>query len=241
MIKVPRVSHWVRARVGNVVKHAAALAGIRVHLESEGRDYWEARARTYRGETESILEPGNPYFLAQQEFLRLLENISWQSALEAGCGFGWHLRAIRQSFPARTVAGLDFSYNQLREARAFVADPSVRLWQASAFSLPHQDNAFDLVFTSGVLMCVHPDRLADVLRELARVAKREVIVLEPALEHIDTPARLRIMHQASWHGHCFTPARGCGSAGRGSVSIHVVRLDPSCIPLSLFRAIKRQL
>jgi ubiquinone/menaquinone biosynthesis C-methylase UbiE len=188
-----------------------------------------------------MLNPVDPYYQAQQIFLDRLRGMEWTTALEVGCGFGWHLKAIQPAFPGRRVAGLDFSFGQLLEARTFIADPSVGLWQASAVSLPHRDSAFDVVFTSGLLMCIHPDRVPDVMRELARVAKRHVVVLEPAREHIETPEQLAIMQTAAWHGHWFGPAlEGAGLRVVDAFRFPSFASDPSRIPLSFFGTTKPQ-
>jgi hypothetical protein len=79
------------------------------------------------------------------------------------------------------------------------------------------------------------------MRELARVARRDVMVLEYAREHVDTPARRSIMQQASWHGHWFTASlEGAGLHVVDAFPFPSFASDLSRIPLSLFRATKAE-
>ena len=237
-----RVVNAVRSRTSLVVRRLANLAGLEVHRDSEARDYWDDRSARYLDETRPILDPVDPYYQAQKVFLDRLQGMEWTSALEVGCGFGWHLKAIRCAFPERRMAGLDFSFGQLQQARTYLADRSVGLFQSSAFSLPHRDRAFDLVFTSGLLVCIHPDCLPDVMREIARVTKRHVVLLEYAREHIETPEQLAIMQTAAWHGHWFGPAlEGAGLHVEESFVFPSFANDRGRVPLSCFRATRRPL
>lgn len=51
-------------------------------------------------------------------------------------------------------------------------------WNCDAFNLPLSDNAIDLVFTSGVLIHIHPDKLGKAADEIVRVAGKYVLCLE---------------------------------------------------------------
>ncbi|MGE3402358.1 MAG: methyltransferase domain-containing protein [Vicinamibacterales bacterium] len=193
-----------RARVRITV--AARALGLRPHVSSEARTYWEERGPRYLGEVSGILDPGDPYFAAQQDFLALLKDEAWGSILEVGCGFGWHLRAVAHTFPGRQAVGIDFSRAQLAQGAAFLSATNARLIQADAGSLPFSDATFDVVFTSGVLMCVHADQLPPLLGELRRVARQCVIAMEPAEEHMCTPAQRAIARRAGWHCHSYSRA-----------------------------------
>lgn len=136
------------------------------------RDYW-----TLRG--------GQDYFREQEDqparTLRsrwLAERIAGyrpESVLEVGCGYGKQLRAIRQWLDCPLV-GLDFSPSQLGTARRYLADlADMGLVLGAGDRLPFPDGAFDLVFTSAVILHNPPMIAERIRRELQRVARRWVV------------------------------------------------------------------
>jgi hypothetical protein len=50
--------------------------------------------------------------------------------------------------------------------------------QGSATNLPYPDKSFDLVFTSGVLIHIHPNNLPQVMSEIERCTRRYIWGLE---------------------------------------------------------------
>ncbi len=182
------------------------VLGVTTPRPSSSRAYWEGRAVAYRDEVEQALGRGDVIVRAQREFLAELAGIDWDSLLEIGCGFGWHLRAMAALNEGKRLIGGDYSWAQLQQAQGYLAGCRVGLCQLDAFCLPFADAAFDVVLTSGTLMCIHPDDLLRVLGEIRRVSGRYVIAIEYAREHMDTPARRRVMRFAEWYAHSFGDA-----------------------------------
>ena len=182
------------------------VLGVTPPRASSSRAYWEQRAAGYRDEVEQALGRGDLLVRAQREFLAELARIDWDSLIEIGCGFGWHLRAIAPISEGKRLTGGDYSRAQLEQAQAYLAGCRVGLCQLDASCLPFTDGAFDVVLTSGTLVCIPPDDLPQVLREMRRVARRFVIAIEYAREHMDTPARCQLMRFAEWYGHDFGDA-----------------------------------
>jgi hypothetical protein len=60
--------------------------------------------------------------------------------------------------------------------------------------------------TSGTLINLPPEELPVVLRELVRVGRRYLLLMEYAREHMDTPVRRQLMERAPWYGHDYTAA-----------------------------------
>ena len=89
--------------------------------------------------------------------------------LEVGCGVGNMLACLReQGFTDLEGCDINPDAAELCAARGF------RVTKSAAASLPYADGAFDLVYTSALLIHIAPEELAAVQREIARVSRRWV-------------------------------------------------------------------
>jgi SAM-dependent methyltransferase len=133
------------------------------------RAYW-----TLRGGDDYFREQeGQPARTARAEWLAdRIASYRPLSVLEVGCGYGKQLRAVRGRLDAPLV-GLDFSPSQLGQARDYLAGlDGIALVQGSGMELPFPDGAFDLVFTSAVILHNPPAEAEQIRREILRVARR---------------------------------------------------------------------
>jgi len=107
--------------------------------------------------------------------LRLLQRLlalqAGEALLDVGCGSGWFTRRFAAS-TGGNVTGLDSDAARLSFARAHSHDE--RYLEGDALALPFADAAFDCVVSVAALCFVADWRLA--LREMARVARRRVVV-----------------------------------------------------------------
>lgn len=89
------------------------------------------------------------------------------------------------------ITACDLSEPTLAIARAGCAGfPEIRLEQQNALALTYADQSFDLALCQGTLHHFSPDEAAAVLRELARVARRAVIVTDLQ--------RSRLLYAGAW-------------------------------------------
>ncbi|HWB82795.1 MAG TPA: class I SAM-dependent methyltransferase [Bryobacteraceae bacterium] len=91
------------------------------------------------------------------------------SVLDVGCGNGVFTLYLKDR--CRSVVGVDFSPRMLSE------NPCRPLLQADAASLPVPTASFDVAFEANLLH--HVDDPQRVVREMARVARRWVVLVEP--------------------------------------------------------------
>jgi SAM-dependent methyltransferase len=105
--------------------------------------------------------------------LRRLVPPEARSVLEVGCGDG----AVINGLGRRLVVGADLS----RRSLARVEKPRL---QADIFGLPFGDGSFDLVLCAEVLEHLEPARLPEAAAELARVARRHLVVAVPDREDL---------------------------------------------------------
>ncbi len=93
-----------------------------------------------------------------------------ETVLEVGCGKGVNLKYMKDR---AVVSGVDINEQAL--ARIPKDIPTL---QASAADLPFEDESFDLVFTSGVLIHAPEFELDLQMSEIVRVSKRYVLAME---------------------------------------------------------------
>ena len=95
--------------------------------------------------------------------------------LEVGTNIGNQLLCL-QSMGFEQLTGIELQTYAIEEARSRTI--GIDFIQGSARALPFDDNHFDLVFTSGVLIHIHPIDLPTVMGEIHRCSRRYVWGLE---------------------------------------------------------------
>ena len=93
--------------------------------------------------------------------------------LEVGCNIGNNLNSFPSDF---CVFGMDMNEKALEKAK--LRYPNFDFKQGSITKIPFEDNYFDLVFTRGVLIHIHPDDVKTAMKELLRVSSKWIFNLE---------------------------------------------------------------
>lgn len=93
------------------------------------------------------------------------------SFLEVGCNVGNQLLLL-QAQGYTQLTGIELQSYALAGARSRLK--GVALEQGSALALPFEDQAFDVVFTSGVLIHIAPDDLPQAMSEIHRCARHYI-------------------------------------------------------------------
>lgn len=91
--------------------------------------------------------------------------------LEVGCNVGNQLLLL-QAQGYTQLTGIELQSYALAGARSRLCN--VALEQGSALALPFEDQAFDIVFTSGVLIHIAPDDLHQAMSEIHRCARHYI-------------------------------------------------------------------
>lgn len=124
------------------------------------------------------------------------------SILEVGCNIGWNFQYISQ-VGQYELHGIEPQAAAVTECRGM--NPGASIQCGNAFDLPHDDDTFDLVFTSGVLIHIHPTDVARAIDEMYRVSKRYLLYVE--YDHpIEEEVPYRGKSGALWrrnHRQCF--------------------------------------
>ncbi len=147
--------------------------------------YWQDNGRYWVDEYRRRQRQQPRYSLQELALTAILEANSPARVLEFGCGVGRHLSYISKIVGIE-AHGADQSPTMLAGLQHWVADPEViartRLIEPTG-PLPFADGSFDLVYTVEVLLHVAPSDIAGRVAEIARVARRAVIHIEPPADY----------------------------------------------------------
>ena len=89
--------------------------------------------------------------------------------LEVGANIGLQLQCL-QKMGFLNLFGIELQGYALEESKRRLRN--IYMIRGSAFNLPFRNASFDLVFTSGVLIHIHPSELVKALREIRRCSRR---------------------------------------------------------------------
>jgi SAM-dependent methyltransferase len=153
-------------------------------------NFWRARER------EELARSGKQVTLRSSERGTLIEALAQSfpcdSILEVGCAFGQNLAVFAHLVPGTSICGVDRNGAALKEAEAFFK--TLRSQSAPRFVKGSVDDlsmfaslSFDVVYTCALFLYVRPDEAEPAARELLRVAKRKVLLLEQHVEDRNNP------------------------------------------------------
>lgn len=105
-------------------------------------------------------------------FAQMLTGLDIDTALEVGSNRGHNIAAL-QTLGLSPVGIEPGDY-----ARSIATSQGLPVHAGTIYDIPYLDGAFDLVFTSGVLIHVPPEGLLIGLAEMARVTSRYLLAVE---------------------------------------------------------------
>jgi len=105
-----------------------------------------------------------------------------ESVLEIGCASGPNLFFLSERLPHAKLYGVDISKKAVQVGTELMKEKNIRnvfLTCRKADDLsPFRDKSIDVVFTAATLVCIGPDKIKAALREMTRVAKKAIVLLE---------------------------------------------------------------
>jgi pseudaminic acid biosynthesis-associated methylase len=103
-----------------------------------------------------------------------------RTVLEVGCNRGHNLLAIKEVDPSIEVTGTDINHGALSEAFGSGRINNTVVVPARELLEVFDGGAFDLVFTSGVLIHIPPADLLTVMNNITVLANKHVLAIEYA-------------------------------------------------------------
>lgn len=116
--------------------------------------------------------------------------------LEVGCNVGLNINILKK-MDFQNLSGLDINKNALSIAKERY--PDVIFYESSIESF-NTKKRFDLVFTMGVLIHIHPDLLSIVTKKIHNLSKNYIFGYEYFAEHL-TPLKYREKTNLMWKGN----------------------------------------
>lgn len=122
------------------------------------------------------------YHIQELMLVEYFEHYTPARILEFGCGVGRHLKNLSK-IDGIDLYGFDQSQSMIDGIRTWASDEwidnHIRVGEPVEY-LPYPDNFFDIVFTSEVLIHVDPKDLHQILKEILRISKYQIIHFEPS-------------------------------------------------------------
>jgi ubiquinone/menaquinone biosynthesis C-methylase UbiE len=187
----PALYHFAEASYWRTRGLKADLLGTKVQER-----YWASRhcrkgSDWSNWNTAQYLEEDNEWVIGYWDsqnhphrpfLINRISNFSSNTILEIGCNCGPNLRLLAKKFPRAVIMGIDINPLAVEKGNEWLAQEgisNVKLSVGKADELgDFQDTSFDVVFTDAVLMYIGPDKIKNVIKEMIRVTRLALILLE---------------------------------------------------------------
>lgn len=154
-----------RTKRDYLARMTAEKASIIEQAKQYDYDYWDGDRAVgyggyhYDGRWRSVAQAMVDYYQLTPE----------NNILDIGCGKGFLLYEFTQILPGIQVTGIDISKYAIEHAKEEIKD---HVSVANATQLPFETNAFDLVISINTLHNLYCDQLAEALKEMERVGRK---------------------------------------------------------------------
>lgn len=179
---------------GNIIKYLKSIDGREQNSLEDILISYDFQAGAYtRGYDSNPTLRDNLSFHLASVFNKLGE---FSSFLEAGVGEATILGLTVPKLKQRPTHfyGFDLSWSRIQAAKAFLERMDVEginLFVGDMFNAPIGDNSIDVVYT---VHAIEPNggREEEALKELYRIAKKYIVMVEPATEYASDEAKKRM-------------------------------------------------
>ena len=182
------------AKGGNIIKYLKSIDGTKENSIEDILISYDFQSGSYIKEYSKNSEFKSNYCSSLAKIIDKLGN--FDSLMEVGVGEGTTLGPLLRKLDnhPKNVLGFDISWSRLKFAKEILIDfgfKDATLVASNLFEIPLLDNSVDLIYTSHSLE-PNGGREKQALAELMRVARKYVILLEPAYELADKKSKERM-------------------------------------------------
>lgn len=130
--------------------------------------------RNYPAEEDIQIRKALWYTILMHISRALPENI-----LEVGAGTGQNIAALDSIYQGLgKVINFTAVEPNLKARETLKNVANTKIIEEDSFRIAAPNHYYDMVFTSGVLIHIHPNNLSDALKEIYRVAKKYIVCIE---------------------------------------------------------------
>lgn len=178
----------------NIIQYLKSIAGNKLNSIEDILISYDFQAGSYIQGFAKNPDYINNYCKALASQIDNLGN--FDSILEVGVGEATTLNTLIKNLKNKpsNILGFDISWSRLKFAKELLTDfnlNNVNLFTANLFEIPLLDNSIDIVYTSH---SIEPNggREEEALKELYRITKKYLVLLEPSFEFANDEARKRM-------------------------------------------------
>ena len=142
-------------------------------LTSQHETYWRERKADWEASYGQTIN--HPH---RDLIIKKLKEIEFGSLLEIGCNCGPNLLRIQKEFPRVELGGVDINADSIAIAKRLLPAHELRLETRSADNIYFSDKSIDVLLTDATLIYIGPDKINKVMGEIARIARKNVILCE---------------------------------------------------------------
>lgn len=163
------------------------------------QDMWDEMDKQIPIDCTKVYDPllfwedfGDKYFKSFKKMPDIQRNLAWSlhklgilkvdTLLDVGCGFCRLDPFFIDGNAVKEITAVDFSPKQLACAEEYLKEfpkkDKIHIINASVKKLSFENNSFDCVYASEVLQHIPPQGIYTAIREMARVAKKYVVMVE---------------------------------------------------------------
>ncbi len=136
------------------------------------KEYWKTRDIDWKAAYFDI--HNHPH---RDLIINKLKGIRFGSLVEIGCASGPNLYRVARQFPKVRVGGIDVSPKAIETARKLLP-PNAVLDTGSGEDMYFNDKSVDVVLTDMTLIYFDKKAIHKVMKEIARIARNDVILCE---------------------------------------------------------------
>lgn len=172
------------------------------HNKTRPNEKWwkNIKASEWENEVNRRKKEGDrDYILMEKYILNYFSKFNNVKILDYGCGFGRNSINLIQN-TSNEIFGVDLNKSMIEIVSKKIKDKNYSKNHFKVLTtdkkIPFPDDYFDYSFTNEVLIHIHPDDLEDTLKEIFRVTKNKVLLLENIL--VSETVQSNLAHDGCW-------------------------------------------
>ena len=178
----------------NIIEYLKSISNNKINTIEDIMISYDFQSGSYIKEFSTNKEFKEEYCSALAKLINKIDNV--QSIIEVGVGEATTLNTLIYNLTNKpsNILGLDIPWSRLKFGKELLKEfdvQNVNLFTANLFEIPLLDNSIDIVYTSH---SIEPNggREEEALKELYRITKKYLILLEPSFEFANDQAKDRM-------------------------------------------------